>query len=165
MFDNKAELLRREEQELEEFIATQQAERLKAEDEKWAAEAETKRRLMMEVYNDRQKAVDHHKWLQREEARKAEEEKNALDAEIARQNSLFEAMRAEKASNRKLNQGDLLRQISEKERKQREDLRDFMYEERTKKLAELAYQRKVRDEKDQARQRLEVLKQNATFMV
>ena len=34
---------------------------------------------MMDVYADRVKAVDHHKWLKKEEQLKAEEEKNALD--------------------------------------------------------------------------------------
>lgn len=34
---------------------------------------------MTDVYADRAKAVDHHKWLKQEELRKAEEEKNALD--------------------------------------------------------------------------------------
>ena len=33
----------------------------------------------MDVYADRAKAIDQHKWLKKEELRKAEEEKNALD--------------------------------------------------------------------------------------
>lgn len=44
---------------------------------------------------------------------------------------------------RKQHQGDILRQMGERDRAQRRELQDKMYEDRAAKLAELKYVRKI----------------------
>ncbi len=41
----------------------QNEERMRAEEQKWAEEAENKRKLMMDVYMDRASTLEHHKWV------------------------------------------------------------------------------------------------------
>lgn len=49
---------------------------------------------------------------------------------------------------RKVHQGDVLRQIGERDRQQRRELQDKMFEERAAKLAEVAYVKKIQDDKN-----------------
>jgi hypothetical protein len=49
---------------------------------------------------------------------------------------------------RKAYQGDVLRQVNEKDRDQRRLLQEKMYEERAAKLAEINYVRKIDTQKD-----------------
>jgi len=58
---------------------------------------------------------------------------------IQAQNTEFEARRAQEVSSRKNHQMDILRQMNEKDKIQRQFLQEKMYEERAAKLAELEY--------------------------
>ena len=49
---------------------------------------------------------------------------------------------------RKQYQGDVLRQIGERDRGYRREIQEKMYEERAAKLAELNYTRKIEDQKN-----------------
>ena len=74
-------------------------------------------------------------------------EKQLIDAEIERQNREHEEKMLKDAAYRKQHQGDVLRQIGERDRAQRRELQEKMYEERAAKLAELQYTRKIQDQK------------------
>ena len=49
--------------------------------------------------------------------------------------------------NKKNHQGDILKQVGEKDRTKRRDLQEKMYEERAAKLAEIEYTRKIGTDK------------------
>ena len=78
-----------------------------------------------------------------------EYEKHQITTAIAQQNAEFEARAAKEAANRKHHQMDILKQMNEKDRIQRTYLQVKMYEERAAKLAELEYQRKINQDKEQ----------------
>ena len=74
-------------------------------------------------------------------------EKNQIDNDVDRQNRAFEDKAMNDALSRKTHQTDILRQVGERDRTMRRDLQEKMYEERAAKLAELEYQRRINDEK------------------
>ena len=87
-------------------------------------------------YCPKKKLGDEQKWL-------VENEKQMIDAEIERQNREHEERMLKDAVYRKKHQGDVLKQIGERDRAQRRELQEKMYEERAAKLAELQYTRKI----------------------
>ena len=74
-------------------------------------------------------------------------EKEQLDIAIAQQNAEYEARAAKETLSRKTHQLDILKQMNEKDRVQRQYLQEKMYEERAARLAELEYQRKINADK------------------
>lgn len=74
-------------------------------------------------------------------------EKNLLETELERQNREAEEKKAREALIRKNYQGDVLRQVNERDRDQRRLLQEKMYEERAAKLAEINYVRKIDTQK------------------
>ena len=70
-----------------------------------------------------------------------------METAIAQQNAEFEARAAKEALSRKSHQLDILKQMNEKDRTQRQYLQEKMYEERAARLAELEYQRKIQADK------------------
>lgn len=58
---------------------------------------------------------------------------------------------------------DLLKQMSEKDRVQRQYLQEKMYEERAAKIAELEYQRKINQDKQQNATMLSQWKQSVGY--
>lgn len=70
-----------------------------------------------------------------------------METAIAQQNAEYEARAAKEALARKTHQLDILKQMNEKDRVQRQYLQEKMYEERAAKLAELEYQRKIAADK------------------
>lgn len=71
-----------------------------------------------------------------------------METAIAQQNAEFEARAAKEALARKSHQLDILKQMNEKDRTQRQYLQEKMYEERAARLAELEYQRKIQADKN-----------------
>ncbi len=70
-------------------------------------------------------------------------EKAAIDSEIERQNREYEEKRAKELLYRQKHQGDILMQINDRDRQQRRELQEKMYEERAAKLAEIHYVKKI----------------------
>ena len=102
---------------------------------------------MKNVYQNReqdvltkQKMKDEAAWLKNYELQQNE-------AEVARQNAAHEAKAMQTALIKKGHQTDILRQVGERDRTMRRDLQDKMYEERAAKLAEIEYQRRINNEK------------------
>jgi hypothetical protein len=52
-------------------------------------------------------------------------------------------------------QGDILKQVNERDRDRRRELQEKMYEERAAKLAEIQYVKKIETQKDQNNQLLQ----------
>ena len=74
-------------------------------------------------------------------------EKEQNDADIARQAQAHDEKAMTNALNKKSHQTDILRQVGERDRTMRRDLQDKMFEERSAKMAELEYQRRINMEK------------------
>ena len=70
-----------------------------------------------------------------------------METAISQQNAEYEARAAKEALARKTHQLDILKQMNEKDRIQRQYLQEKMYEERAARLAELEYQRKINADK------------------
>lgn len=102
---------------------------------------------MKEVYDSRALTVEmKKKYGDEKQWQKGHEQKTVLD-EIARQNKEFEEKAIREAALKKVHQGDVLRQIAERDRQQRRELQDKMFEERAAKLAEIAYVKKIQEDK------------------
>ena len=75
-------------------------------------------------------------------------EKRVIETELERQNREAEEKRVKEALLRKNYQGDVLKQVNERDREQRRVIQEKMYEERAAKLAEINYVRKIDDQKN-----------------
>ncbi len=85
-------------------------------------------------------------------------EKQQIDEDVDRQNRAFEDKAMNDALSRKTHQTDILRQVGERDRTMRRDLQEKMYEERSAKLAEIDYMRRINDEKSNNAQMLSTWK-------
>ena len=85
-------------------------------------------------------------------------EKQQIDEDVDRQNRAFEDKAMNDALSRKTHQTDILRQVGERDRTMRRDLQEKMYEERSAKLAEIDYMRRINDEKANNSQMLQTWK-------
>ena len=65
--------------------------------------------------------------------------------------------------NKKGHQGDILRQIGERDRTKRRELQEKMYEERAAKLAEIDYVRKIETDKQTNTTILQATRQQSGF--
>lgn len=83
-----------------------------------------------------------------EERKQIELERVVLDEEIKRYNERLEEIKREDAKIRKMHQGELIYQISEKEHQRRRELQDKLYEERAAQLWEIEYQKKINEQKE-----------------
>lgn len=118
-------------------------------DAQWQREDQARINLLKDVYQSREKDI----LLKQEKQREADWFKNyertQMETAIAQQNAEYEARAAKEALARKTHQLDILKQMNEKDRVQRQYLQEKMYEERAARLAELEYQRKIAADKAQ----------------
>lgn len=118
-------------------------------DAQWQREDQARINLLKDVYLSREKDI----LLKQEVSREADWFKNyerqQMETAIAQQNAEYEARAAKEALARKTHQLDILKQMNEKDRVQRQYLQEKMYEERAARLAELEYQRKIAADKAQ----------------
>ena len=89
----------------------------------------------------KKKYKDEEQWL-------VSNEKQLIDAELERLNRLAEEKATKEALVRKNYQGDILKQVNERDRDQRRLIQEKMYEERAAKLAEIQYVKKIDTQKD-----------------
>lgn len=116
-------------------------------EDKWRKEDQARINLLKDVYQNRAQYIELKKKLRDEEKWLVENEKAQIDAEIEKQNREHEEKMLKDAVYRKQHQGDILKQIGERDRAQRRELQEKMYEERAAKLAELQFTRKIQDQK------------------
>lgn len=102
---------------------------------------------MKDVYDNRAQKVEYTKKFNSEKRWLSDYEKKQASDEIAKQQREDEEARIRAALAKKEHQGGVLMQIGERDRQQRRDLQEKMYEERAAKLAEIDYTRKIGQEK------------------
>ena len=131
------------EKEIDEFVQAEADRQYKMREAQWERERQARIHLMKDVYIAREKDI----LLKQEKKREAEwfkrYEAEQISAAIKQQNEEFETRATKEAASRKNHQMDILKQMNEKDRVQRQYLQEKMYEERAAKLAELEYQRKI----------------------
>lgn len=128
-------------------VAKEAERQFKMRDAQWQREDQARINLLKDVYQSREKDI----LLKQQNAREAnwgkQYEKQQMETAIAQQNAEYEARAAKEALARKAHQLDILKQMNEKDRTQRQYLQEKMYEERAARLAELEYQRKINADK------------------
>ena len=102
---------------------------------------------MKEVYENRAMHIELKKKMADEKGWLKNNEKVTIETELQRQQREHEEKMMRDAAYRKQYQGDVLRQIGERDRGYRREVQEKMYEERAAKLAELNYTRKIDDQK------------------
>lgn len=115
----------------------------KMREDKWRKEDQARINLLRNVYDSRAHNIELKKKLKEEDHWLVSNEKAAIDAELERQNREYEEKRAREQLYRQKHQGDILMQINDRDRQQRRELQEKMYEERAAKLAEINYVRKI----------------------
>lgn len=118
-------------------------------DAQWQREDQARINLLKDVYQSREKDILLKQEMQREADWFKNYERTQMETAIAQQNAEYEARAAKEALARKTHQLDILKQMNEKDRVQRQYLQEKMYEERAARLAELEYQRKIAADKAQ----------------
>lgn len=113
----------------------------------WQREDQARINLLKDVYYSREQDILLKQQKKKEEGYHKDYEKQQLDVAIAQQNAEYEARAAKETLARKTHQLDILKQMNEKDRVQRQYLQEKMYEERAARLAELEYQRKINADK------------------
>ena len=122
---------------------------LKMREDKWKKEDEARIQLMRDVYHNRARHIEMKKMNKEEEKWLLNHDKKQIETELQRQNREYEEKKARDALIKKEHQGDILRQIGERDRNTRRDLQEKMYEERAAKLAEIQYVKKIETQKQE----------------
>jgi hypothetical protein len=156
----KAQDKRAEELLIEELTRLESEKQWKMREDKWRKEDQARINLLRNVYDSRAHHIELKKKLKEEDQWMVSNEKAAIDAEIERQNREYEEKRAREQLYRQKHQGDILMQINDRDRQQRRDLQEKMYEERAAKLAEINYVRKIETQKQENTQTLSTLRGN-----
>ncbi len=98
---------------------------------------------MKNVYDHRAQHVEMKKKFDDEANWLLQHERQNTLAEIERQQKELEEKKLKDALYKKSHQNDILRQVNERDRTQRREIQEKMFEERAAKLAELNYVRKI----------------------
>lgn len=154
----EAEDKQAEEKMMEELIAMEQEKQWKMREDKWTKEDQARINLMKNVYDSRLQTVelrgkqkDEQKWMNNYE-------KDAMAKELERQRIAHEEAQMKQALQKKNHQTDILMQVGERDRVQRRTIQEQMYEERSAKLAEIEYLKKIKAEKEVNDQMLNTVK-------
>lgn len=148
---------------VDEFVQAEAERQYKMREAQWQREEQARINLLKDVYNSREKDILLKQAMKRELEFLKDQERRQIEATIAQQNAEFEARAAEEAAIRKNHQMDILKQMNEKDRIQRQYLQEKMYEERAAKLAELELQRKIQKDKDTNAKMLSQWKQSVNY--
>jgi len=117
-------------------------------DTQWRKEDNARVNLMKEVYDSRALTVEMKKKYKNERNWQTDYENKNIQSEVQRQEREHEESAIREAALKKVHQGDVLRQIGERDRQMRRELQDKMFEERAAKLAEIQYTKKISEEKN-----------------
>lgn len=133
---------------VDEFVQAEAERQYKMREAQWAREEQARINLLKDVYNNRERDILLKQAMKKEIDFLKDQERKQIEATIAQQNAQYESREADEATVRKNHQMDILKQMNEKDRIQRQYLQEKMYEERAAKLAELEYQRRIQKDKD-----------------
>ncbi len=136
-------------EELIEHLTQDEAEKQwKMKEDRWRKEDNARISLLREVYDSRHQNIVTKKLWSAEEQWQQDHEKRLLEDEVMRQTMQHEANVTQAQLGKKSHQGDILKQVNERDRTQRRDLQEKMFEERAAKLAEMDYVRKIGEDKE-----------------
>lgn len=135
----------------------------KIQDEKWRKEDEARIQLLREVYESRAQNIENKKMFKKEANNNILREKDELDIALQAQNIEHESKVLQQKMNKSKHQGDVLKQVGEKERGKRKEYQETMFEQRAMKLAELDYTRKIGDEQMRNTQLLNQLRSQRPY--
>ena len=118
-------------------------------DDTWQKEDQARINLLRNVYHNREQDIELRKQLKENDKYMVDREKREITEKITMDEAMHQERMAKDAHTRKNHQNDILMQIGERDRAQRRDIQEKMYEERAAKLAEIEYQRRINLEKNQ----------------
>lgn len=133
---------------IEQLVENENDKQWEAKESQWRREDQARINLMKNVYQNREQDIILKQKLKEEANWLKDYEKTENDDQIMRQTLAHEEKAMTTAMNKKSHQTDILRQVGERDRTMRRDLQDKMYEERSAKLAEIEYQRRINVEKN-----------------
>jgi len=113
---------KKEEELLEHLTQIEAAKQQKIRDDQWRKEDNARVNLMKEVYDSRALTVEVKKMQKDERNWLTEYENKKIQEEIERQNREYEEKAIREAALKKVHQGDVLRQIAERDRQLRREL-------------------------------------------
>lgn len=134
---------KKEEEYIEQLTQLESEKQWKMREDKWRKEDNARLNLMKDVYDNRLTTVETKKRFKDQKQWEADYEKNQILKEIEDQNRYYEEKELKEVMNKKQHQGDVLRQVGERDRDKRRDLQQRMYDERAAKLAEIEYVKKI----------------------
>lgn len=152
-----------EEKLLDKLTQLEEEKQWKQKEAKWRQEEEAKLQLMREVYESRATHIEHQKRLGIEKKDGVVRDANDIRNQVEEQQRAYEESKIAGEIARKTQQGDVLMQIGEKERYRKKEYQETMYEQRAMKLAELAYKKKIDDERTANEQILTQLREQRPF--
>lgn len=112
----------------------------------WDQEERARVKLIHEVYADRENALRYKKGLNNQELVEKAEEKDELHVFVEKFHTEEKRQELEDIMRAKQHQNALLWQVNEKTEKRREDLVKGMEDERQRRLNDLNYERRIREE-------------------
>ena len=153
----------KEEAMIEFLTRIEEEKQRKIQEDKWRKEDEARIQLLREVYESRAQNIENKKMFRRADSDMVVRDKDELDKALEQQNRDYETKVLSQQMSRKKHQGDVLKQVGEKERGKRKDYQETMYEQRAMKLAELNYLKKIDTENVKNQEMLSTLKSQRPF--
>lgn len=136
------------------LVAVENDKQWNMREQQWRREDQARVNLLKNVYQNREADIELKKKQKQEAEWFKQYEKNNIESEVERQNAVYEQRKLEDALMKKTHQTDILRQVGERDRTMRRELQDKMYDERAAKLAEIEYQRRITQERENNAQML-----------
>ncbi len=113
--------------------------------------------LMKQVYKERENAIIYKQNVREKERVELKKERDTLDLTIKEHYEKLEKLRIEEEKRRKSHQSDLLYQIENKKQHQAKEHQDALYNERAAKMWEAEFTKKLQDQKDIHKKRVNTL--------
>lgn len=153
-FQNRADDAKVNQDHLDMLLKEQNDIQLKKQQDKWEREENARIELMKSVYKNREEALYHKKHLDDKELDVKDHEKIDVRLRVSEFAEEEKRKELEEIMRNKSHQNEVLWQINEKNESKRRGILDEMEEERKKRLVELNYERRIKDEEHIGRQKI-----------
>lgn len=153
-FQNRADDAKVNQDHLDMLLQQENEKQLRKQQEKWEREENARIELMKDVYKNREEALWHKKAISDAENEVKEQEKRDVRLRVSEYAEEEKRKELEEIMRNKQHQNEVLWQINEKNEQKRRAILDEMEEERKKRLVELNYDRRIKEEEQIGRQRI-----------
>ena len=153
-FQNRGDEAKQNQDHLDMLLKQENDKQLLKMQEKWDREEHARIELMKDVYKNREDALYYKKNLENKELDEKEVEKLDVRKRVADFAEEEKRKELEEIMTNKVHQNEILWQINEKNEDKRRDILGDMEEERKRRLVELNYERRIRDEENIGRQKI-----------